>query len=479
MATLWDLMFRPTPDRPAPRVALGTVVLLFAAYVLVGKVGLRLAFAYPSATPVWPATGLALTALLVLGWRFWPAIFVGAFVVNITTAGTVLTSLGIATGNTLEAVVAAWLVQRFAGGREWLARTETIVIYAVVAALLSTTLSASFGVASLHLAGFLPAAEFKQVWITWWLGDSAADLLVAPVLLAWLTPPTEPMRWPRALETAALFVALLLVAGASFGGLSSFGPALSAPTFFSVPFLTWAAVRLGLREAATATLLLGVIAIWGTLNGHGGFARLPIDSSLVMLQAYMAVASVMTLMLAAAVTQRKQAEARLQELAITDPLTGIANYRHLIATMEAEIERSERTGRPFAVLFMDVDGLKLINDRYGHIVGSRALCRVAEVLRASARVVDTAARYGGDEFALLLPESGVDEAAQVARRLTEQLAASTESPPVRVSLGVAIHPADGATPDALLGVADRQLYQGRSRARGELRSAPTLPPLDQ
>jgi diguanylate cyclase (GGDEF)-like protein len=440
---------------------------LFATYVIVGKLGLRLAFAFPSATPVWPATGLALVAFLLLGYRVWPAIFAGAFVVNVTTAGTIGTSIGIATGNTLEGIVGAWLVIRFAGGRACLNRAEGVFRFTVLAALLSTMVSATFGVASLHLVGLAPRELIGSIWLTWWLGDASGNLLVAPVLLTWLTIPFGPWRWDRGLESLALLGGLLFVAFGLFGGIPELGISGRQLRFLCIPFLTWAAARFGPREASTATLLLGAIAIWGMSHQNGEFGEPGTNATLLMLQAYMAVAAVMTLMLAAAVTERKVAEERLRTLAISDPLTGIANYRHLVARMESEIERSERTGRPFTLLFMDVDGLKQINDRHGHIVGSRALTRVAEVLRDSARVVDTAARYGGDEFALLLPETGEEEASQVALRLAELLALSTESPPVRVSVGVALHPRDGATPDALIGAADRQLYAARARVRGD------------
>jgi diguanylate cyclase (GGDEF)-like protein len=261
-----------------------------------------------------------------------------------------------------------------------------------------------------------------------------------------------------------------------FGGLVDHGLAGAPLEFICIPFLIWAAVRLGPREATTATLLLGAMAIWGTLHGNGSFVRQSTNASLLLLQAYMGVAAIMTLTLAAAVVERRDAEEQLRTLSISDPLTGIANYRQLITSLDTEIERALRNGRRFAVLFLDVDGLKSINDHYGHIVGSRALCRVAEVLRGAARVVDTAARYGGDEFALLLPETAEAEAWQVGRRLQERLAADEELPPVTVSIGVAVHPEHGTTAEMLLGEADRRLYQGRSRTRSGNFIPPGPPP---
>jgi diguanylate cyclase (GGDEF)-like protein len=131
--------------------------------------------------------------------------------------------------------------------------------------------------------------------------------------------------------------------------------------------------------------------------------------------------------------------------------------------LRMEIARSDRTGRDFSVLFLDVNGLKQINDRYGHLAGSRVLCRVAETLRLSCRTTDTPARFGGDEFAVVLAETGREGAAQVLRRVTDRLAAIKEAPYPSVTGGIAVYPTDGATPGALLGFADQALYKLKPR----------------
>jgi len=159
------------------------------------------------------------------------------------------------------------------------------------------------------------------------------------------------------------------------------------------------------------------------------------------------------------VTAQRASEDHLRHLAETDALTGLSNYRRLSETLESEIKRSERTARAFAVLIFDLDGMKRINDKHGHLAGNRALCRLADIFRFSCRSIDTAARYGGDEFAIILPETRAREADAVGRRICERLSSDREEPPLSVSVGIAVHPEDGMSIDTLFQAADRALYK--------------------
>jgi diguanylate cyclase (GGDEF)-like protein/PAS domain S-box-containing protein len=165
------------------------------------------------------------------------------------------------------------------------------------------------------------------------------------------------------------------------------------------------------------------------------------------------------------VTKQRELEDHLRQQASKDPLTGLANYRHLVDVLDSEIKRSERTKREFALLLFDLDGLKEINDRYGHLAGSQALCRLADVLSIGCRDTDTAARFGGDEFALVLPETSSDAANLVAQRICESLAKDGRTPSLSVSVGVALYPTNGDKLDTLLGAADVALYSMKAHAR--------------
>lgn len=164
-------------------------------------------------------------------------------------------------------------------------------------------------------------------------------------------------------------------------------------------------------------------------------------------------------LLAGGLFDNAQLFASIREQAVSDPLTGLANYRRLADVLASEIERAKRTGNQFALLLFDLDGLKKINDQYGHLVGTRAICRVADALLLHSRAIDTAARHGGDEFALVLPETGVKGAEEVAARICDCVSKDAESPHISISAGIAVYPQDGQTIESLLSASDQVLYK--------------------
>jgi diguanylate cyclase (GGDEF)-like protein len=171
----------------------------------------------------------------------------------------------------------------------------------------------------------------------------------------------------------------------------------------------------------------------------------------------------------------RECEVELLQMPEIDELTGLANYQGLSETVESEIKRSKRSGRDFAVLVFDMNGMKQINGRHGHLAGDRALCRLAHIFRFSCRLIDTAARYGDDKFAVILPESGADAAETVERRICERLSVDLEAPLISVSVGIAVYPEDGKTLDTLFEAAIRATDRKKERAEDAVTHSGILP----
>ncbi len=629
---------------------LATVILLALVYFVAGKLGLKLAFVNPSATTVWPPTGIALAAFILLGDYVWPGILLGAFLVNATTSGSIPASLMIAIGNTLEGWAGAYLVRRFAHGSQAFNLTQDVFRFAILLILVSTPVSATVGTTSLILNGLAGRADFLPIWLTWWLGDIGGGLIVAPLLILWTISPRT--RWNAARRTEAVFLllSLALLALLVFSNYFPFAVQKYPLEFIFMPLIVWAALRFGQREAATVTAVLSGIAITSTLRGMGPFARALPNESLLLLQGFMDIVAITGLGLAALVAERRQIEAALRESnrklkisldeleghnrkmnllnkmgdllqscsaieeaytvigqlgqqlfaekggalymindtknmaeapviwgalppearefglddcwalrrgrihvlnkdgfelpcphlkshrplasicipvmaqsevmgilhlqngepftetdeqlaqamadstalalanlklrvslrqqSIRDPLTDLFNRRYLEETFERELYRAARLGQPVGVIMLDLDHFKNFNDKFGHAAGDALLRELSELIKEQVRSSDVACRYGGEEFALILPEIPLESVRERAEQLREDIKhlavkhGGETLPATTLSLGIAMYPEHGTTGKAVLQAADAALYEAKRKGRDRVTVAP-------
>ena len=283
----------------------GTVTL---TYFLAAELGLSLASAHTNVSPVWPPTGIAIAALLIFGRRLWVAVLIGAFLANLWTEVSTPVALGIAIGNTLEAVTASYLLSYRSPFDHSFSSIRSVLKFVLVAVVFSSMISSTIGNISLCIGGEAQWANFGSLWLTWLLGDGFGALIVAPFLLAWGTN----QKWrtsPRTvIEAAILLATLFLVSLVSFAGWMP-GPDKRYPiAHLTMPFLVWAALRLDQRIVTSATLLLSAVAVWGTAHGYGSFVRGGPNESLLLLQIFIGSAALLTYVLYAVMCERKTAQ---------------------------------------------------------------------------------------------------------------------------------------------------------------------------
>jgi diguanylate cyclase (GGDEF)-like protein len=410
---------------------------------------------------------ILLTSSIAIGVFFLASIF---YLRSAEISGNPQTYLYLEIGGTLISFCyAANALVRFRGTHD---RTALILSFGFVLSGIIETVS-YFGLNDQLQSGHVPMTSIPMGWMV--SRTLLGIMLLAAILIERYIPTArQPSR-----ETAG---ALAVVATAAYLTSAAFLAAPAAPVAHSSHFFSrpWDLLPAGLFLAAAIYFrqrlasnrskgapslydysLFSVAALNVVCHLAATFSRQLFDGPFFLAEISKTISYVV--MLSGALLDQARLFEQVRSMAVSDPLTGLANYRRLLSVLEAELDRSRRTQRAFSVVLLDMDGLKAINDQFGHLTGSRALVRLGKILRSHSRAIDTAARYGGDEFALVLPEAGRDIAARVVGRVRERLAAEAEPPALSVSAGVAAFPEDGDTPEKLLAAADRALYRMKNR----------------
>jgi PAS domain S-box-containing protein len=288
------------------------VLLLALVYFAAARLGLSLAALHSNVTPVWPPTGISIAALLIFGRRLWPGVFLGALLTNLLTDIPAGSALGIAIGNTLEAVVAFWLLHRVARWGNSLDSVGDVMRFVGCAAVLAPIVSATIGSSSLCLGGAAEWANFWSLWLTWWVGDGFGALIVTPFILSWVSRShLNTGHWP---EITVLLLLHSIVVMIVFGGWFP-GPVKTYPlAYLCLPFLLWAAFKFDLRIVTSAIVLMAGVAVWGTKQGYGPWAHASPNIALILLVMFVGTSSLMTLVVSAITNERRRAEADKSKL---------------------------------------------------------------------------------------------------------------------------------------------------------------------
>lgn len=464
------------------------ISLLAIAYFATGWLGLLVAVPPGYATAVWPPSGIALAGLLLWGPRVWPGILLGSFLINawVSYAATqtylgfasLAVAASIALGSTLQALLAAHLLRRWIGlGRIFSSGPAALGFAAIIAAC--CVVAATWGVTTLHFTGVVDYAAFFESWHTWWIGDVIGALVITPLILnsrVLLSRDAAPLRMA---ESLGAFVLLAAVTAFVFYYQAPIGEVAYPLTFLPLPLLVWIACRTSPGGVALATCIVSAVAVVATSNGAGPFARSAPNVSLLFLQFFMGLTTLTALTLASAVSGHKTAasslrrlSAELEQMALTDELTGLRNRRGFLLLADQAWRLARRTRVLCRLLFIDLDGLKHVNDTQGHQAGDALLMDAARVLSSVFRETDVIGRIGGDEFAVLELMDQAETTAARSQRLQEKIdefnRVAGRTYRLSMSIGSEDLPAAAESSiDVLLSRADQAMYGRKQEQRRE------------
>jgi diguanylate cyclase (GGDEF)-like protein len=384
-------------------------------------------------------------------------------------------AISIAAGSTVQALVCAGALRRYVGIAHLFESGPATLTFCGIAAA-ACLVASTWGVATLSVAGVATESQFLESWQTWWLGDLIGILVFAPVFLTWRqSMQIRGTAW-RLGEMSVAFVLLAVTTAVVFAGPAPASGGASPLTFLPLPCLVWIAFRFRPSGVALGICLLSLIAIGATAAGSGPFGGERSGESLLSLQAFIGLTTVMALTLAAAVSghrasarELRSLSAEMEQLALTDELTGLRNRRGFLVLADQALRMARRTRARCALVYVDLDGLKRVNDTRGHAAGDALIADAAKVLDQVFRESDVVARVGGDEFAVfaVLDEHDGAEAlnARLAAAIDRFNAQAVRTMRASMSIGIEGLRSNSDTPlDVLLSRADRAMYE-RKRTR--------------
>lgn len=462
-------------------VRLLEVIAVAAIYIACARLGQLFAIEPSNVTPVWIPSGVMLALALRFGPSIWPGVFAGAFLGNIwayisfDSVGATLSAVASATlngtGDVISTVVAAECIRHFAKTSRILKSQISLVYFLGFGALLGPLVSAVFGVGGLWAFGHISSSQFNHVFVTWFLGDSAGVLTFTPFLLSWLYP-------ERHFGFNSL-IALLVAVGYSMLVIAIVFDVIHFPVhvtyaiFLLLPVLFALLFRYGQRLVFTVQASVLSFAIVATWLSYGPFSGDTPWISLLKLQSFAAAFSIVLFMVAILNLEKTLNEAyleqhakELEELYRKDALTGLWNRYRIKEFIKIELERQKREMTPFAVLLIDIDNFKHVNDTRGHIEGDRVLTELAALIRTSIREIDFAGRWGGEEFIVITSRTNQGALPVVSAKLLQAVRMYDFGleKPLTVSVGGTIS-AIGDTELSVIDRADQALYESKRNGK--------------
>jgi len=459
------------------------ILAVITIYVATARIGQIFSIEPGNVTPVWITSGIMLAWVLLRGYYIWPGIFLGAFFDNSwayfsTTATEELLSAlfegffnGL--GDTLCAIAAVALMLRYFKESNQFKSLHAFLGLMVFGVVLGPLVSALFGVTSLWLIGILRSEAYRLAFLTWWLGVGVGVLLLTPLILAFAYPEDDRDLRPNITE-ASLFVTTILLYPILVFGVSDNEFLAANSTYILLPILFWAVIRFGLRISFSVALYVTICLIGLEYMGAGAFQLDDSYYRIVSLQFFVLTTISSIFIIGSLIADSNRSYRLLQTKNQHDALTQIYNRQYFDQQLLQEIARKERTKKAFSIIMYDIDFFKKVNDKHGHQAGDEVLIKLSDLVAKKTRDIDTLARWGGEEFMILMPETNAEEAALVAERIRAAVERTELIPHecITISLGVV-----EASPERkidvlnLLNRLDAALYLAKNSGRNQVQVA--------
>ena len=442
----------------------GKATLVAVAYFLFSLLG------YPFVSPdthlpiIWPQAGLAIAAVLVVGFEALPGVFIGSFAISVATGVSVELAFLVALGNTMAAAFPSYFLLVKNNFSYMLENISSILKLLLLGAVLSPMISATVSLMGMYFVGLTVGEDFPLIWGSRWLRDALGALVFSPFLIVWLGN-----RLPRFDKRNLLEGSAIILTGIALECLLFFGnlnPGIAASiTFFLIPVIIWASFRLKIHGLALANLLIIAFFLWGSAHSMGAL----FDNMIPAYPTFLIVLATMwatSLILSASLAKYAKVQKSLSDLSNHDTLTGL--YNRLF--FETELKRLDSSRLfPITIIMTDLDNLKHVNDAFGHRAGDQLLKNLANLFISIFRHEDIICRIGGDEFVILLPLTGEPETRIIMERLNKQVELFNKDHPdlpIRISIGVST----ASLGESLLGhlkIADNLMYEEKARKKNE------------
>jgi diguanylate cyclase (GGDEF)-like protein len=459
------------------------ILLVTVLYLITARIGQVFSIDPGNITPVWIPSGIMLAWVILRGYYIWPGIFFGAFLGNSwayfsTTSAAELYAAVFAgvfngIGDTLCTIVAAMLLQKYFKESTPFNSLNAFWGLMVFGVVLGPFVSALFGVTSLWLVDILAKDTYTFSLFTWWIGDGIGVLLLTPLILAFAHPEDDLTFQPRIPEIVLFSAAALLYPILLFSlGNNDFLASNSA--FLLVPILFWAVIRFGLRISFSVTLYFSICLIWLESIGLGPFHYDDIFYNIVSTQFFVLITVSSIFIIGSLLADRDRDFRLLQDKNQHDALTKIFNRQYFDQRLSQEISRQERYKKPFSIIMYDIDFFKKVNDTYGHQAGDEVLIKLSSVISAQLRDIDILARWGGEEFMILLPETNAEGAAFFAERIRAKVEQTEMIPNVFITISLGVVEAAPEVKNrelTLISQLDAALYLAKNNGRNQVQFA--------